>query len=147
LSRLHRRLVLEQGLATSIATNNDTRVEGGAFWLYTECSEGVAPETLEAAIDAEFERLASETIPAAEFKRAKSTLAATEAYEGETVTDLAEHIGEYAVDADWRLALEGPARRAKVRATDVKRVAKTLLSPRRRVVGWSLPQAGDGGRA
>jgi zinc protease len=44
LSRLHRRLVLERGLATSVSTQNDARVEAGAFWLFAECAQGVRPE-------------------------------------------------------------------------------------------------------
>ena len=52
LGRLYRRLVVDGGLATSVSTNNDARVEGGAFWLYAEAVQGVAPEALEAAIDA-----------------------------------------------------------------------------------------------
>jgi zinc protease len=140
LARLHRRLVLEAGLATSIATNNATMVEGGAFWLYAECVQGVEAHVLEAAIDVELERLARELVPAAELTRAKRTLAATEAYEGETVTDLAENIGEYAIDADWHLALDGRERIARVRATDVRKNVARFLTRPRRVVGWSLPE-------
>jgi len=140
LSRLHRRLVLEQGLATSVSTSNDARVEGGAFWLYAEAVVGVAPETLECAIDEELERLANEAVSAAELRHARAILSASEAYEGETVTDLAEHLGEYAVDAEWRLALELGARRQAVDSTKMREVARRLLSPARRVVGWSLPR-------
>ena len=34
LSRLYRRLVVEEGLATSVSANNDARAENGGFWLY-----------------------------------------------------------------------------------------------------------------
>ena len=139
LSRLHRRLVLEEGLATSVSTSNEARVEGGAFWVYAEGAAGVEPADLEAAVAEELARLATERVTAAELKRARHLLAAEEAYAGETVTDLAEHVGEYAVDADWPLALELTARRARVVARDVQRVAATLLTPTRRCVGWSLP--------
>jgi zinc protease len=139
LSRLHRRLVLEEGLATSVSTRNDARVEGGAFLLYAEAATGVAPEALEAAVVEEVTRLATERVSPAELNRARRMLAAEEAYEGETVADLAEHLGEYATDADWPLALELTARRKRVTGLQVQRVAARLLSPERRVVGWSLP--------
>ena len=59
LSRMYRRLVLDRGLATSISSNNDARVETGAFWLYAEACAGVAPPDLESAIDEQLELLAT----------------------------------------------------------------------------------------
>ena len=38
MSRLYRRLVLEEGLATSVSAANDARVEAGVFWLYAEAA-------------------------------------------------------------------------------------------------------------
>ena len=140
LGRLYRRLVIERGLAVSIDTGNDTRVEGGCFWLYSECVRGVEPAELERAIDEELERLATEAVPAAELRRVKRTLAAAEAYEGETVSDLAENLGEYAVDAHWRDALEVSARRDRISARTLRDVVARLLVRERRVIGWSLPR-------
>ena len=139
LSRMYRRLVLDRGLATSISTSNDARVETGAFWLYAEACAGVAPPDLESAIDEQLELLATTLISASELRRAKNLLSAGQAFEGETVTDLAENLGEYAVDADWPLFLELTERRRTVTRQDVRRVARELLTRERRVVGWSLP--------
>jgi zinc protease len=140
LSRLHRRLVLEQSLATSIGTNNDTRVDGGSFWIFAECAPDVEPKVLEDAIDAELAELGGKLVAAKDLKRAKATLAASEAYEGETVSDLAESIGSYAVDAEWQMALECTERRNEVTAKQVRDAARHFLCPERRVVGWSLPR-------
>jgi predicted Zn-dependent peptidase len=140
MSRLHRHLVLEQGLATSVSTQNDARVDHGAFWVFGECAFGAEPAKLEAAIDIEFARLRDEIVPLKELDRAKRMLAAGEAYESETVSDLAEEIGEFATDAHWRLALETID---KIRATDadfVRDTARRLLTPSRRVVGWCTPR-------
>ena len=141
LSRLYRRMVVTDGLATSVSTSNDARVEGGAFWLYAEGVAGVEVSALELAVDEELARLTTEAVPAAELRRAKKILTAGTAYECETVSDLAEHLGGYAVDVDWRLTLELAARRNAVRASDLRRVARELLAPERRVVGLSLPRA------
>ncbi|MDP6839493.1 MAG: pitrilysin family protein [Planctomycetota bacterium] len=143
LGRLYRRLVLEEGLATTISTSNDTRVEGGAFWLFAEAAPGVAPEQLESAIWAEFELLAREGVCASDLKVARRILAASEAYSRETVTDLAEDIGEWAVDVDWRLALAGPERWAQVRTRQVREVVARYLTPARCVTGLSLPPEGN----
>lgn len=140
-SRLHRRLVLEEGLATSISMSNDTRVDGGALWLYAECSAGTEPRVLEAAIDEELTRLHDELVPAKELTRARSILNASEAHENETVNDLAEDIGSYAIDKDWKLAVEGRERLAAVRPRFLRDAVRRFLRPERRVIGWSLPKS------
>ena len=138
-SRMTRRLVLEDALATSISTHNDTRVEAGVFWLLAECAQGVEADVLERAVDVELERLANEPVPAAELRRAHSILIASESYENETVTDLAETVGEFAIDGDWRMALDGNEHIRAVTAKRVRETAARLLASDRRVVGWSLP--------
>ena len=139
LSRLQRRLVLREGLATSLSTSNDTRVEGGVFWLMAECAQGVEPAALERAIDEELARLANEPVTADERKRALGLLDASEAFDAETVTDVAEEIGAFAVDFEWRAAYDGGVRHREVRAKHIQDAVRRLLSPERRVVGWSLP--------
>jgi len=140
MSRLHRRVVLEEGLAVSVSTQNDARVDDGAFWVFGECSLGTAPAKLESAIDAEFARLRDELVPLKELDRAKRMLAAGEAYASETVSDLAEEIGEFATDAHWRLALETIDKIRRTDADFVRETARRLLTPNRRVVGWSTPR-------
>jgi zinc protease len=141
LSRLYRSMVLEKGLATSITASNDTRAEGGAFWLYAEAAPGVAPTDLERAIDDELGQLHKSLVRAPEMKRALALLVAGAAAEGETVSDLAEYIGGYAMDAEWTLTLELSERRKKVKAHDLRRVVREYLGSQRRVVGWSLPES------
>ncbi len=139
LSRLHRRLVLEEGLATSISTSNDTRVETGVFWVFAEAAQGVELARLEAAIDAELALLAEELVPAAQLRRAKKVLASSEHYDAETASDLAEQLGEYAIDADWRICIEGEERLAAITRSELRDCIRRLLPTRRRVVGWSTP--------
>ena len=151
LSRLYRKLVLDKGLATSVSTHNDTRKDSGGFWLFAECAQGVAPAKLEQAIDDEFARSSRELVPAAELARAKKMLAASEAYDNETVSDLAEDIGECAADVRWQLAIESMARIQRIEAKAIRDCAQRLLGKERRVVGWCLPRASEarqkGGRA
>ena len=140
LGRLYRRLVVDDGLATSVSTHNDARVEGGGFWLYAEAVQGVEPARLESAIDEELRRIASDPVAEKDLVRAKRMLAAGEAFELETVTEVAESLGEYATDLEWRDALEVTPRRNAVDAGDVQSVAARLFVRGPRVVGWSLPQ-------
>lgn len=140
LSRMQRRLVLDRSLATSVSISNDARIEGGVFWLFAECAQGVEPAALERAVDLELARLAREPVSAQELARAKAILCASEAYDGEAVSDVAEELAEYACDADWHLAFDGGA---SIRAVTAKRLRETvarLLTSERRVVGWCLPE-------
>jgi len=139
LSRLQARLVHDEKLAVSVSAANDTRVDSGVFWLYAECADGVDPRALERAIDDELSRLGSERLPQSELRRAKRILEASDAHESETVSDIAEELGEFAVDAHWRLAIEGVERNEAVTAVAVKEVTSRFLTPSRRVIGWSLP--------
>jgi zinc protease len=140
MSRLQRRLVLDDSLALSVSASNDTRAEGGAFWLFAECAQEVAPEELERRIDDELRRLGEEKVTPAELRRAKSLMRASDAFDGETVSDLAEELGEFAVDAHWHLALDGGVRHDRVTATKLREAVARLLRPGRRTLGWCLPE-------
>ncbi len=142
MSRLQDRLVHREGLATSISASNDSRVEAGAFWIYAECAQGVEPEALEHAIDEELARLARKRVDRDELERALEMIRSMEAFDGETVSDLAEELGEWAVDCDWRLAFDRGARHAKIGAEPLRAAVERRLSPQRRVVGWCLPGEG-----
>jgi zinc protease len=142
LSRLYRRLVVEQRLATSVSCQNDTRVEGGVFWIYAEAAQGVEAAALERAIDVEIDLLATRDVPAMELARAKRLVVAGEAHDSETVSDLAEDLGEFGVDARWQLALEARARVIAVGARSVRKCVARYFRPERRVIGWCLPKSG-----
>ncbi len=141
LSRLHRRLVVETELASSVSSHNDARVEGGVFWIFAECSQGADPARLEAEIDRELATLAEEKVPSRELARVRSLLEAAEAYDHETTSDVAEQVGEAAVDAHWKLAFESLGNALAVDATRLRDCARRLLGCERRVVGWCLPAA------
>ena len=143
-ARLQRQLVHDSGLAVYVTTSNDARVEGGFFWLMAEASPGVAPEDLERAIDAALESLVSEGLTDEEYQRAQAMLLASEAYDSETVSGLAEELGGWAVDADWRHALDRGYRHGQVDPDQIREVAARLLDRDRRVVGWCLPEAANG---
>lgn len=147
LARLHRRLVIEEKLATSVSTSNDSRVEGGVFWLFVECRGAVEPRRVEQVIDEELAALAHRSVPASELARARRMLESSEAYEVETVSDFAEDLGEWAIDCDWRLFVEARARLSKIRSRELREVARRLLAPSRRVVGWSMPLAERPGKS
>ena len=140
LSRLYRSLVLDKKLATFVAAHNDARQEGGALWVYAEANQGVECAVLEEALIAEIQRVREELLSAEEVERAQSILAAGERSGTETVTDLAEHVGSYAIDRDWPLAFQLTELRRKLTAKDLLQFAQDHLGPERCVTGISLPE-------
>jgi len=144
MSRLWRRLVLDDGLATSVSASNDSRVEAGVLWIFAEAAQDADPAELERALHDELARLAARKVTRDELARARALLLAGEAFDGETVSDVAEGLGEWAVDDDWRRAFDGGARHARVSADDLRAAVAKLLKPERRVVGWCLPKEETG---
>jgi zinc protease len=143
MARLQRRLVYDGDLATSVSCSNDTRVDSGAFWLFVECAQGADPAELERVVAEELARMAEEKVSAAELKRARAILNASDAFDSETVSDLAEELGEWAVDLDWRLAFDGGAGYERITAEMLRATVARFLSPEGRVTGWCLPREAE----
>jgi zinc protease len=141
LARLYRRAVVNEGLATSVSANNDARKAAGGFWIYSVAVQGGLPATLEAAIDEEVARLRTELVTEDELTRAKKLLDASDAFESETITDVAETLGEYATDLQWTDVLGVSERRNAVTAEMIRETCARLLIPGRRIIAWSLPEA------
>lgn len=136
---LTRALVVDGDLATYVSTANDARAHGGLFWLFAQSSDAARPQELEAAIEAQIERLATDGPTEDEMERALGVLVSGDAFESETVSDVAEQLGGFAVDADWRIALDGGERHRAVTAERVRETCERLLPFARATVGWSLP--------
>ena len=141
MSRLQRRMIYDGDLAAAVSATNDSRIESGGFWLFIEAAQGAHPDEIEAVVVEEIARLAAGDVSPDEIKRAKAMMRASEAFDSETASDLAEEIGEWAVDFDWRMAFDNGARHAKVTKKDLAEAVASYLSPERCVTGWCLPQS------
>jgi len=136
---LVRELVVDGALATSVSAANDARAHGGLFWLFAECADGTGTEELEAAVFAILGRLADEGPTPAQMERALGVLVASDLFESESVSDVADQVGGYALDADWRLALDAGEALARTTAEEVRSAVRRLLGRERATIGWSLP--------
>ncbi|MCA9001427.1 MAG: insulinase family protein, partial [Planctomycetes bacterium] len=143
LSRMYRNLVLDQGLATYVSAHNDARQEAGCFMLYAEANQGVEIGRLEDAIRKELADLQKAPPTEAEWQRTQSILASGERSTIETVSGLAEHVGEYAIDSDWPLAFQLTERRQQITSEDMKRFAAEYLTDARCITGTCLPAQGE----
>jgi zinc protease len=141
-SRLYRALV-ERGLAASVDGSLMPTIDPFLYTIDVTVREGQSPEAVEAALNAEIDRLRSGDITEAELARAKKQARALFAYSTERVTSQAfwlaftENIQSYTWFENYVANLEA------VTLDEVKDAAARWLRPQSRTVGWFIPT--DGG--
>lgn len=137
-SRLYRALV-ETGLAASADGSLYPTVDPFLLSLTITVNEGHTLEEVEAALEAQLERVRNGDITEIEVAKAKKQARASFAYSTEGVTGQAfwlafyENIGSYTWFEEYIDRLDA------VTLADVIEVAKTYLRPQNRVVGWLIP--------
>jgi zinc protease len=101
-------------------------------------------DEIEAALDAELERLVSRPIDAAELARARKRARAELVFAGESVTGQAQMMGlAEMVAGDYRWFEETLDRLEQVSLEDIARVQQAYLRPANRTTGLYLP-SGNG---
>ncbi|CAA9312816.1 MAG: hypothetical protein AVDCRST_MAG68-1348 [uncultured Gemmatimonadetes bacterium] len=133
-SRLIRRVVREQALATSITSGTLGLKEAGYSALSAIATGGKEPEAVEAALNAEVARLRDEPVSDAELREAITEYVSAELFRRESPMGRAEALAEGVVaanDAAWSDKVLAAVQR--VTASDVQRVARQYLRDDRRV--------------
>ena len=143
-SRLRRRLVHKDALATSVGVSFGWRIDPGVFSIFAELSPGVKVERVERILAEELARLAERGVAAAELKRARALLRSSVLHELGTHHGLAQALGQAeALLGDWREAGRALELYARVTPADVQRVVRQYLAPDRR--NTVVAGAGAGG--
>lgn len=141
-SRLYKALV-EMELAVSVDGGLIPTIDPYLYDLTVTVRDGRTLEAVEAALDAEIDRVRREPITEAELLKAKKQARALFAYSTERVTAqafwlaFAENFESYTWFENYVPRLEA------VTVDDVLDVARRYLRPQRRTVGWFIPT--DGG--
>lgn len=137
-SRLYRALVTA-GLARSAGSSASLTVDPYLWSFSATALPGVEPEAIEAAFEAEIERLKNELASEEEFLKARKQSRAQYIYAQESVTSQAFWLGQMEiVDHASRVDRLGDEL-AAVTPEDVQRVVRTWLVPEGRTVGWQIP--------
>lgn len=144
-SRLHRSLVVDQGVASSAGSYyQGDALDLARFSVYALPRPGVGFETLEKALNAELAKIVSEGVTPEELERSKTRLVADTIYARDSQTALARSYGVAlttggSVDdvRDWPTILR------QVTAEEVKAAAAQVLDIRRSVTGLLLTKEED----
>jgi zinc protease len=139
-SRLHRALVEESGTALRVGGMLQSGFDPGLFMLFATLPPGGDTAALEARIDAELRRIATDGVSDAELAKARKQQIAAFWRGMATISGKAQALGTYEVfHGDHRKLFDAPARYAAVTADDLKRVATRYLHANNRTVGTVLP--------
>ncbi|MDQ2669840.1 MAG: insulinase family protein [Gemmatimonadota bacterium] len=131
-SRLTRRMVYDEELATGVSAFNDAKRLDGDFGIVATARPGHALPELQTAIDEELRRLASDGPTARELEQAKNAIEASFLRGMERVLSKADQLNAYYYETgDPDHYAEDLARYRGVTAADVQRAAREyLLAPK-----------------
>jgi zinc protease len=149
-SRIYRALVVEKGLAANAgAWYQGDALDDGRFAIYATPRGGASLRELEAAMDAEIEKISTEGPAEAELERAKTRLVADTIYAQDNQATLARIYGaSLATGGTVEEVREWPAKIRAVTAAEVRDAARAVLVDRRSVTGELLtPRAKASGAA
>ncbi len=142
-SRLHRRLVDRDQLATSVRAMQGPTLDPGQLIFTIQPRSGVDPARADQALFEELARVRAEDVTAAELGKAKNQ-AMTDFYRGiQTIAGKADLLGAYeTLFGDYRKLFTAGQELEKVTAADVRRVAGRYLSEKNRTVATLIPERG-----
>jgi zinc protease len=140
-SRLYRSLVIEQKLATSAgAYYRGSSLDLATFRVYASPRPGVTLDQLEAAVDAEIERLRSQPISDQEVARATQRLVAEATYAQDSLSTAVRSFGVALATGRTVEDVEAwPERVGAVTAAEVNAAAAAVFRPEYSVTGWLVP--------
>jgi zinc protease len=140
-SRLYRRLVVEDELASSVGGDVPVTKDPSIFGLWVQMTKGHTAAEAEAVIEPELARLIKRPVPAAELEKARAQLESA-LWRGLTSSEgKAEHLGEFDVCAgDYRKLFDRATDYGHVSAADLQRVATTYFAPELRAVLVAKPK-------
>ncbi len=139
-SRLYQALV-EPELAASVSGSYAPTLDPYLYQLSATVRGGRTPVEVEAALDAEIERIQVEPVSAAELERAIKQSKAQFAYSSESVTNQGFWLGYSTVVADTDWFGTFLSRLEAVTVEEIQRVANSYLLQSNRTVGHYLAQA------
>ncbi|MDX1991420.1 MAG: pitrilysin family protein [bacterium] len=141
-SRLYKALVQTE-LAASVYGNLTPTIDPYLYEFSVTVRDGRTLEEVEAALDAQIEKIRTEPISEAELNKAKKQARALFAYSTEGVTGQAFWLAFAENFATYEWFEQYVSRLEQVTVEDVLEAAQRYLRPQNRVVGWFVPTGLD----
>jgi zinc protease len=138
-ARLYRALV-ERGLASSVSGSLVPTEQPFLYTLSATATEGTPLQSVESAMLEELDRVRQQGITEAELVRAKAQLGARLVFESDSVTNIAHQLGYFETIAAPEVFRSAPASIAAVTPDHVAAVARRVLAPSNRTIGWFTPE-------
>ncbi len=140
-SRLYKALV-EKELATGVGSNLLVSIDPHIFSLFATVRDGLTPDGVQKALDAEIDRLCQGDVTQSELDKAKKQAKALFAYGTETVTGQAYWLAFAENFASYRWYETYVEQLEAVTLEDVQEAVLRYLRPSLRTVGWFIPTKG-----
>jgi zinc protease len=138
-ARLYRALV-ERGLASTVSGSLVPTEQPFLYTVSATATDGTPLESVESAMLEEFDRVRQQGVAEAELVRAKAQLRARLVFESDSVTNIAHQLGYFETIAAPEVFRFAPATIAAVTADRVAAVARRVLAPSNRTIGWFTPE-------
>ncbi|MCC7243401.1 MAG: insulinase family protein [Acidobacteria bacterium] len=139
-ARLYRRLV-NTGLASAVGGALAPTAQPFLYTVSATVAEGRPLAAVDEAVLSELDRLVQDGITPRELATAMAQLSARFVFETDGVTDIAHQLGYFETIGSWRDALAFGARLRAVTRAEVQAVARRVLVPANRTIGWFEPGA------
>ena len=143
--RLRRALVVDRKIALSAGAyfDGDNR-DGGFFLVYAMPTDGTDLVDLEAAVNAELERVAGEGVAQREVERAAYRFAAGEIYARDDVSGTADFVGRTLIKGGTLEDIDGYIDLVRsITAAEVSAAARILLTDQATVTGILRPESAE----
>lgn len=140
--RLHKALVEQQKLATTVRAGMQGMKYGGTFTVTATAAAEQKPEAVEQAVYRELEKIQKDGVTEHELRKAKNQAQADSFRRLEDNFMLTIQLAVADATAGYKLFLEDPARTEAVTLADLQRVAKAYLGKDNRSVATYTRKAG-----
>jgi zinc protease len=137
-ARLYRALV-ERGLASFVSGSIVPTEQPFLYTVSATATDGASLDAVESAMIEQLDHVARNGITADELTKAKAQLRARLVFENDSVTNIAHQLGYFATIAAPEVFRTAPERIAAVTIEEVAAVARDVLIPSNRTVGWFDP--------
>jgi zinc protease len=141
-ARLHRRLVVESQIASSVDAGAAATRDPALYGIWVQLRKGHRADEAEKMIDRELQAIIEKQVSEADLRKARNRME-TAFWRGLASSEgRANQLGEFEVVAgDYRKLFSRPDEIGRVTAADVQRVARAYLGGKGRVVAVARPKA------